>query len=81
MKMVTQLITKRLSNFKTYYFVIPPCALQQNPIVKMIFCKRRIGVLNFSGYFNRKRTRRWRVDVHYLEIIELKMLLPTELAQ
>ena len=64
MKMVTQLITKRLSNFKTYYFVIPPCALQQNQIVKMIFCKRRIGVLNFSGYFNRKRTRRWRVDIH-----------------
>jgi len=64
MKMVTQLITKRLSNFKTYYFVIPPCALQQNQIVKMIFCKRRIGVLNFSGYFNRKRTRRWRVGIH-----------------
>jgi len=66
MKMVTQLITKRLSNFKTYYFVIPPSrVLHQNKnLVKMIFCKRRIGVLNFSGYYNRKRTRRWHVDVH-----------------
>ena len=66
MKMVTQLITKRLSNFKTYYFVIPPSrVLHQNKnLVKMIFCKRRIGVLNFSGYYNRKRTRRWHVNVH-----------------
>ena len=64
MKMVTQLNTKRLSNFKTYCYVTSPYVLGKNQIVKMIFCKRRIGGLNFSGYYNRKRTRRWHVDIH-----------------
>jgi len=64
MKMVTQLNTKRLSNFKTYCFVTSSHVLGKNQIVKMIFCKRRIGVINFSGYYNRKRTRRWHVDLH-----------------
>ena len=52
---ILQLNKKRLSNFKTYYYVI--FSLGQN--IEMIFCKRRIGFTNFSGYYNRKRTRRW----------------------
>jgi len=55
-----QLNKKRLSNnFKTYYYVIFPRILGQYQNIKMIFCKRRIGFTNFSGYYNRKRARRW----------------------
>jgi len=58
--MSVQLKKKRLSNFNTYYSVfIVPLLLGEFAIVKMIFCKRRIGVTNFSGYYNRKRVRRW----------------------
>jgi len=57
--MSIQLNKKRLSNFKSYYSVIiVPLTLGEFAIVKMIFCKRRIGVTNFSGYYNRKRVRR-----------------------
>merc|ERR1711890_146084 len=54
-----QLNKKRLSNFKTYYFITLPRSLGHYQNIKMIFCKRRIGFINFSGYYNRKRVRRW----------------------
>jgi len=55
-----QLNKKRLSNnFKTYYYLTSPRTLGQYQNIKMIFCKRRIGATNFSGYYNRKRSRRW----------------------
>lgn len=56
-----QLNKKRLNNnnFKTYYYLTSPRTLGQYQNIKMIFCKRRIGATNFSGYYNRKRARRW----------------------
>lgn len=60
-KMYIEINKKRLKmkNLATNFFIIPSKLLGQYQIVRMIFCKRRIGGLNFSGYYNRKRVRRW----------------------
>ena len=60
-KMDIEINKKRLKMkyLATNFFIIPSKLLGQYKIVRMIFCKRRIGGLNFSGYYNRKRVRRW----------------------
>ena len=58
-KIDTKANKKRLKKFMTNFFIIPSTLLGQYGIARMKFCKRRIGGLNFSGYYNRKRVRRW----------------------